>query len=134
MEVIEGREAARMAFPFRRARVLGGANKLRLHVQRRRTRNNNRGEGPFFPVSPNHDFLDGDSLLPFPPAYQFDQTIALTRRSRKLPSTCSPVHVQCQMADSPTGGLACHGEDGRVDGGKGEVSVWLVTEWPVEVA
>jgi len=72
----------------------------------------------------------------FPPgfslAYQFDQTIVRPGGPERYRAQVAPYTYQ--MAETPTGGLVGHGEDGRVDGGKREVSIWSLIEWPVRVA
>lgn len=107
----------------------GGANKLRLHVQRgrTRTRNNHRGEGPVFSCTT-------EPPRTLPPA--LDPTCPVDPAVQKGTKHVQPLLLllPCPVADgrypNVTGGLAYHGEDGRVDGGK---VLLLRPEVPIQV-
>lgn len=84
-------------------------------------------------VPPNHAPVQSlNSLLAFP--RPTDSTrLSLDPAVQKDTEHSSPVHLP-DGRDPNWRLLVCHGEDGRVDGGKREVSVWLLMEWPVGVA
>ncbi len=109
------------------------------------------GRGPSFALPPDRGSLD--SLVPRPSCLvpqgtdstrlSFDPPVQKVTHYNRLQSTEHRARVARSidlMADTLAGRLACHGEDGRVDGGKSEVTevsvrvVLEVIERPVEVA